>query len=177
MFEKLSLYIKAIRIREIGMMLVTVALLACKNDSSTPIPTESQTLNDFPCLMKQANESLTTATVNKNIFGNWQLYGKLTMLPTKQIPNLKLTILPLQGNKETLSIEIFENNLSKGKVTAKLSEIDALQQTFVQINSENISLPSDYYNFIRGTVRICEKELMIDNGMAFDAPAYLFRKI
>jgi hypothetical protein len=33
------------------------------------------------------------------------------------------------------------------------------------------------HNIAKGTVRICEKELMLDQGIAFDAPGYLFRKL
>ncbi len=158
--------------------LATALLFSCQTENTTPKSRENLSLADFECLNLQADKSLTISEVNKKIYGEWQLYGLLTMLPTKEIPDLMIVLSNITASpSEKPTAQIFENGKLKGKVKFTFKEMKLEEFTSVTIESENETLPVDYYNFIKGTIRICEAELMIDNGMAFDAPAYLFRKI
>jgi hypothetical protein len=159
-------------------ILSVATFFSCESENATPKSRENLTMADFDCLNKQANQSLTVSEANKLIYGKWKLYGMLTMLPTKEIPDIKLILsnLPTSPSEKPVA-EIFENGVLKGMVKFVLKEMKWETYTNVVVESENVSLPADYYNFIKGNIRICEGELMIDNGIAFDAPAYLFRKI
>lgn len=167
---KTSLYIFSI--------LFLVANFGCQTENASPKTRENLSISDFDCLNKQADNSLTLMEANKYIFGEWQLNGMITMLPSKEIPDLKIILsnIPASPTEKPIA-EIFENGVSKGNVKFELKEMKWESYISVVMESENVSLSTDYYNFIKGNIRICEGELMIDNGMAFDAPAYLFRKI
>jgi hypothetical protein len=164
--------------RSVISILLVAPLFGCQPENVTQKGLENLKMADFECLNKQANQLLTAIESNKMIYGEWKLYGMLTMLPTKAIPDIKIVLsnIPTSPSEKPVA-EIFENSVPMGRVKFVLKEINRESITSVLIESENVSLPADYYNFIKGHVRICNDELMIDNGMAFDAPAYLFRKV
>ncbi|MFM2393696.1 MAG: hypothetical protein RLZZ546_1678 [Bacteroidota bacterium] len=64
-----------------------------------------------------------------------------------------------------------------GNVLYSFKEVSFDNVIYVFIESDaNYIGESQEYNFIRGGLRMCENSLMIDNGMATDAPAYIFEK-
>ncbi|MFN3852647.1 MAG: hypothetical protein ACK4NY_24680 [Spirosomataceae bacterium] len=136
----------------------------------------SESLNDFECINKAADKSLTINEVKKKIYGEWQLAGMITMLPTKEVPDIKVVFKDLPGSTTKQLAEYYENGKLKGSTTCTLKEETINQISYVTIASDVEMFDANTYNFIRGNIRICDEELMIDNGMAFDAPAYLFRK-
>ncbi len=160
------------------ILVFLISNMSCKKDSTILKNRESQSISEFNCLYKAVDKPITKIEVEKFIYGEWQLYGLVVMLPNNSLPDIKIIVsnIPASPSEKPL-IEIFENGKSKGKVIFDLEEIKDGNYSNVTIKSESRTLAMDYYNFIKGNIRICEKELMIDNGMAFDAPAYLFRKV
>jgi hypothetical protein len=74
---------------------------------------------------------------------------------------------------------VMEKGKMIGTVTYTISEsIGEDKNKYLKINSgENITYTNGNGNIIRGQLRICQNELLLDNGMAFDAPGYLFKRI
>ena len=94
--------------------------------------------------------------------------------PSDEVPDVKLVISQKSDGQQL--DEIYEN----GKLT-KTMTYDLTQHEFEKILSVGLKPDKEKfddgsYNFINGNIRICPGELMIDNVMALDAPAYLFRK-
>ncbi|MBA4848933.1 hypothetical protein [Emticicia sp. BO119] len=155
-----------------------LTLNACKtSDQDVPSPNmvKAESILDFDCLRNSANVSLKIADVKKEIYGEWQLKGMITMVPpSDEVPNVKLIISEKADGKQLA--EIYENDKLTKIMTYDLIQSEYEQIFMVGINPDKEKFDDGSYNFIRGSIRICTGELMIDNGMAFDAPAYLFRK-
>jgi hypothetical protein len=128
-------------------------------------------------LNKQANQSLTKKLATKYIYGEWQLAGMITMVPTNVIPDIKVVFKDVLGAPIDKQIaEYYENGKLLGSTLYTLNQIENGEQKMVEIKSDVEIFDNQVYNLFRGNIRICENELMIDNGIAFDAPGYLFRR-
>ncbi|WP_337042305.1 hypothetical protein [Emticicia sp. 17c] len=163
----------------LGTAFITLlGLSACeKPDEAAPATNsiKAESILDFACLYNSADVPLKVSDAKKNIYGLWQLKGTITMSPpAEEVPNLKIAISAVSENKNLA--EIYENDKKKYSVNFSLVQKEYEKHLWVEIVPEKETLDDGTYNFIKGTIRICEGELMIDNGMAFDAPAFLFRK-
>lgn len=136
---------------------------------------KAESIVDFDCLYKSADVPLTIADVKKEIYGEWQMKGIIAMVQSDaDIPDVKLVISQKSDGKQLAEI------LNDGKL-AFSSTFDLEQNSHNELKWVTIKPDREYfndstYNFIRGSIRICPGQLLIDNGMAFDAPAFLFRK-
>ncbi len=101
------------------------------------------------------------------------------MLPSETVPNIKVTFKDILGapiDKQVADILINEKPV--GFVFYSLKEYLNDNLSYVLIQSDSIYIGNTKeYNFIRGGIRICSDELMIDNRIASDSPGYLFKKI
>ncbi|MCU0324944.1 MAG: hypothetical protein MUF45_06785 [Spirosomaceae bacterium] len=161
-------------------ILCLVGLGSCnKSDDgiSARLAKVSESLKDFDCINKAVDKSLTISEVRSKIFGEWQLKGMITMLPTKEVPDSKVIFKKIAGDTDNVLGEYYLNGKLKGSAVCTFKQVNIEQTSYVTMSSDKEMFDADTYNFFRGNIRICDEELMIDNGMAFDAPAYLFRKI
>jgi len=137
---------------------------------------KAESILDFDCLHNSADVPLTIADVKKGIYGEWQLKGNVTYLPFEgELPDVKLKISEKSTGKQLA--EIYENGKLTKTMTYDLEQGQHDKLLWVIIKPDQETFADGSYNYIKGTFRLCPNELMIDNGMAFDAPAYLYRKI
>ncbi|MFT5885514.1 MAG: hypothetical protein ACI9IP_001974 [Arcticibacterium sp.] len=138
---------------------------------------QAESFQDFTCVYQQADNPPAIADARKWIVGKWQLKGIISMVPNMEVPNIKVEFLADGG--------VFVTNAGKTVFTNAYSINDVTENNYSYINittdatviTDGLGQDSSGDNFLKGTIRICENELMIDNGIAFDAPGYLFRKI
>lgn len=155
-----------------------LSLNACKTaDEEIPAlgMVKAESILDFDCLRNWADVSLKIADAKKEIYGEWQLKGMITMMPpSSEVPDVKLRISQKDNGKQLA--EIYENGKLTHTMTYDLKQEEYEKLLWVAIQPDKETFDDGSYNYIKGSIRICPGELMIDNGMAFDAPAYLFRK-
>jgi hypothetical protein len=156
-----------------------LSLNACKNaDEEIPAQNmiKSESILDFDCLRNSADVPLKIADVKKEIYGEWQLKGMITMMPpsSEDMPDIRLVISQKSNGKQLA--EIYKDKKLVNTMTYDLEQIEQDKLAWVIIKPDKEMFDDGTYNYIKGGIRICPGELMIDNGMAFDAPAYLFRK-
>lgn len=133
---------------------------------------EAETLEEFNCVGQQVEDLPSIEDARTMIVGTWQLKGMITMMPTEEVPNIKVEFKEDGGVFVTNAGEnVFTNAYS---INENVSE-DGYRS--IVITTDEFGTDFNENNFIKGTIRICEDELMIDNGIAFDAPGYLLRKI
>lgn len=156
-----------------------LSLNACKTaDDEVPALNmiKAESILDFDCLRNSADVPLKIADVKKEIYGEWQLKGMITMAPpaTGDMPDVRLVISQKGTGKQFA--EIYRDGKLVNTMTYDLEQIEQGKLAWVTIKPDKETFDDGTYNYIKGSIRICPGELMIDNGMAFDAPAYLFRK-
>lgn len=137
---------------------------------STEAMIQAEAVSNFTCINKQADNAIPVADAKAKIVGEWQLKTIISMLPSNQIPNIVLKI------DQDLAVKVFL--AGKEIHTDKLSfstEFDNVFRNLV-IQSSRQEFSNGDFNFLYGNLRVCDSELFIDNGIAFDAPGYLFRK-
>jgi hypothetical protein len=151
----------------LGLMLFS---LSCQKDESYKL---------FDCLSTKTDELLKKEEVLKYIYGTWQLRQMITMIPQDTVPDIKVTFKDVLGapiDKQIADISLDGKLI--GSILYTLVEKTIEGKSYVYFESDSYVIGNtNEYNFIRGDIRICPDELRIDNGMAFDAPAYLFQKI
>jgi hypothetical protein len=147
-----------------------LAIIACKKDETEP---RVEAWGDFDCLETLVDKPQDLAQAQGWIQGTWQQTGMITMMPQTRVPAVKIVFKNhLMGPTDRQLAEVYENDRLVTTVVYILTQT-ASGLTMV---SENPVMLSTGEMQLRGRVLICEQELMIDNGMAFDAPAYLFRR-
>lgn len=156
-----------------------LSLSSCKTSDEEVTALNSikaESILDFDCLRNSADVPLKIADVKKEIYGEWQLKGMITMLPpaTGDMPDVRLVISQKSNGKQLA--EIYRDGKIVNAMTYDLQQNEYEKLSWVTIKPDKETFDDGTYNYIKGTIRICPGELMIDNGMAFDAPAYLFRK-
>lgn len=154
------------------LFIVLFFMSACSESSISPSDQfiQREEVSAFDCINKQADNPPKLSDAQKWIVGKWQLKSIITMVPENQIPNMQAEFLSdgtvfvfLAGKKVyTDAFSIIENK--EGNYSS------------LQLINDNLLSESEY-RIVNGTLRICEKEMMVDQGIAFDAPGYLFRKI
>lgn len=138
---------------------------------------EAEAYSEFDCINQQADNPTSEDNARKWIVGKWQLKGMITMMPTTEVPNIKIEFKEDGGVFVTnAGKNIFTNAYSINETTENGFKYLIISTDFIT-NTDNFGNDLGEYNFLKGTIRICENELMIDNGIAFDAPGYLLRKI
>lgn len=155
-----------------------LSLNSCRTpDEDIPSPNmiKAESILDFDCIRTSADVPLKIADVKKEIYGEWQLKGMITMVPpSDEVPDTKVVISQKSDGKQLA--EIYLNGKLANTMTYDLKQEEFEKLLWVTIQPDKQTFNDGSYNYIRGRIRICPGELMIDNGMAFDAPAYLFRK-
>ena len=151
---------------------------AMEEDNSNEVAfLDGESFQDFTCVYQQADTPPAIEDARKWIVGKWQLKGIISMMPSMEVPNIKVEFLADGG--------VFVTNAGKTVFTNAYSINDMTENDYSYINvttdamtiTDGIGQDVNQDNFLKGTIRICENELMIDNGIASDAPGYLFRKI
>jgi hypothetical protein len=114
------------------------------------------------------------------IGGRWKLIKVFAFRVNNQkVPDIEIQFSDVIGAPiDSQLAEVYENGKRVGSVIYNISEhLGEDKNTYLKINSgENIIYDNGNGNFITGQLRICSNQLLIDNGMAFDAPGYLFEK-
>ncbi|MDP5122212.1 MAG: hypothetical protein NWQ46_11495 [Spirosomaceae bacterium] len=156
-------------------ILFATLIFSCESQTvdeemSTEAMIQAEATGSFNCINEQADKPITLTEANSKMAGEWQLKAIMTMIPSNEVPNIVLKIdkdlavsVYIAGKKQhddQLSIATEAGNVFKGIV---------LQSSRNQFSNGD-------FNFLYGNLRVCDKEMLIDNGMAFDAPAYFFRK-
>jgi len=162
--------------KNILIAFLVLTFSSCEKESAIPDSVafvKAEAVSEFNCVNQQADKSPSLENARKWIEGKWQLKGMITMLPTTEVPNIKIEFKEDGG--------VFVTHAGKNVFSNAYSINETIENGFrhLIISTDFISTNGDFneYNFLKGTIRICEKELMIDNGIAFDAPGYLLRKI
>lgn len=152
-------------------ILSCLSFLACKNEAEPNVA-----LSD--CLRKTVNEPVFVADVKSKIYGEWQLIELIADIPNPKVPNLKVIFKDVLGNANDKQLaDIYENGKLISTMAYYLKQNNSNSYHFVEIVSDSTKLQNGDYNFIKGSIRICENQMMIDNGIALDAPGYVFIKI
>jgi hypothetical protein len=147
-----------------------ILVMSCKDNNDNVVESD-----ELLCINENIDKPLSVADVKKYIYGEWKLVGLITMLPSKEVPDIKVVFKDVLGAPIDKQIaEYYEDGKLVGSTLYSLKQDGA---TIVNIVSDSQTFDNDKYNFFRGIVRICKDELMIDNGIAFDAAGYLFRKL
>lgn len=163
--------------KKILLTLSVLSFIACeKDDVSEAINDElafitSESLEEFDCVGQQVETLPTIEDARAMIVGTWQLKGMITMVPTEEVPNIKIEFKEDGG--------VFVTNAGQNVFTNAYSINDKVENDYrsIVITTDEFGMETNEYNFLTGTIRICENELMIDNGIAFDAPGYLLRRV
>lgn len=159
------------------LFLIFIPLLLSCNDKDiiAEIPLDAMIQKEepsaFTCINSQADNPPTLDNAKKWIVGKWQLKSMITMMPNTQVPNYQIEFKEDGG--------VFVNLAGVAVYTDAYSVVETVENNFSSIKmvTDNLMDFSNEHNIVKGTIRICEKELMLDQGIAFDAPGFLFRKI
>lgn len=142
-------------------------------DEEIPFPAmiQAEEPTAFSCINAQADNSPTLENAKKLLIGKWQLKGVIAMIRNPEIPNYQIEFKEDGG--------VFITLAGKSVFTDAYSLIEATENDFryLKLVTDNLLGANNEHNIAKGTVRVCEKELMLDQGIAFDAPGYLFRKV
>lgn len=149
------------------------------NETASPEPDfiTAESIDAFDCVNDQADNPPALADAQKWIVGKWQLKGVISMIPNPEIPNYQVefmedgTVIVTKAGERVYTDAYSVIDSKEGDyqyleiITDSFEIVDGLNSNFNE------------HNIVEGTLRICEKEMMVDQGIAFDAPGYLFRKI
>jgi hypothetical protein len=148
-------------------------LVACKSKSEVLTNSlKPEEVGDFACLNANVDKPYTIPDINTYLFTSWTLKNIATMVPSKTVPDIRLVF-----NKNGTA-DVFQDGKKAYQTNFSLKEESANAFKWVTLSSEANTIPDHpiIKHILAGTIRICEKELILDQGMAFDAPAYFFRK-
>lgn len=161
--------------KKLLIALVLPICFACTtaDDGETPIPAmiQGEESSAFSCINSQADNAPQLDSAKKWIVGKWQLKGIISMVPNPEVPNYQIEFKEDGGVFITLAGESFFTD------AYSLIEENANNFRNIKLITDNLMDIGNENNIAKGSVRVCEKELMLDQGIAFDAPGYLFRKI
>jgi hypothetical protein len=152
------------------LLTLLVLFLSCSEDTDPIIPCEASGKLDN-----------TKAEANQHIYGRWKLIKIFAFrVQNIEVPDMEILFVGSPGTVTDNQVAyVMEKGKMIGTVTYTISEsIGEDKNKYLNINSgENITYTNGNGNIIRGQLRICQNELLLDNGMAFDAPGYLFKRI
>ena len=155
---------------------IGLAFLACMACEEAPVSEDvndmiaAEGIEEFSCVNGQADNPPALEDAKNWIVGKWQLKGMITMVPNTEVQNIQLEFKEDGG--------VFVTLAGENVYTDAYSVIEKEENGYksIQLVGDNMMVESEYA-IPRGTLRICENEMMIDQGIAFDAPGYLFRRI
>jgi hypothetical protein len=140
-------------------LLSCLGFVACKKDDCT-------------------NDPIFLADVKSKIYGEWQLTTYIANIPNPKVPDLKVIFKDVSGSPIDKQIaDIYENGKLTNTALYSLKQMNSNNYQVVQIVSDSTRFQNGDYNFLRGNIRICENQMIIDNGIALDAPGYIFTKV
>ncbi len=149
------------------ILVITLAALmlgSCKKSA------DNMPADNFDCV-KRGGELKSRAALEFQIVGIWKLVKISAMIPNPPVPNVSITFTSAS------QVQISKNDklIYNGKY--EWTEIVAPNETIylLDIKSWNYQTLGD--NYIRGSIRMCNTQLMVDDGMAADGPGYYFVKI
>ena len=148
-------------------MLSCMSFLACKKEVQQQVA-----MSD--CLNKTVDEPVVVADVKGKIYGEWQLRELIANIPNPKVPNLKIIFKEISDKQVA---DIYSDGKLSTTIAYSLKQKDGNGYRSVEIISDSTNFQNGDYNFLKGTIRICENQMMIDNGIAVDAPGYIFTKI
>lgn len=139
-------------------------------EESTVAMIQAEEISNFTCINSQADEAIPLEDATSKIVGEWQLKAILTMIQSNEVPNI---VLKIDNNLEVSVLEAGKKvHDDKLKITVESGE----NYSILKLESSRGEFSNGNYNFLYGNLRVCDNELFIDNGIAFDAPGYYFRK-
>lgn len=148
-------------------LLLLLILLSCNQES---VKARRETIQDFTCVNAQVNMTPTLSEVHTRIKGQWQLRIISAMIPNPTVENIKLIF-------SEDKVQVFKDGKQMFESDYILKENQQNSLKYIGIETTISGDNSTFYNPVRGTVRICEQEMLLDHGMAFDAPGYFFEKL
>lgn len=159
--------------------LIYLTILSCLGFTACKKEVEQKEVIISDCLNKTVDQPVLVADVKSKIYGEWQLYELIGNMPTKsKAPDLKIVFKNISGSTIDKQVaDIYENGKLTNTMPYSLKQKEGNGYQSVEIISDSESFQNGAYNFLRGTIRICENQMMIDNGIAFDAPGYVFTKV
>lgn len=111
------------------------------------------------------------AAMEFQIVGIWKLKKVSAMIPNPPVPNVSITFTSAS------QVQIAKDDKLLYKGPFEWQEIDSLTETFQILNIKSWDYQTLGDNYIRGAIRMCNTQLLIDDGMAADGPGYFFVKI
>jgi hypothetical protein len=151
----------------------SLVFIACENEPvgvNVDDKIAAEGVEEFTCVNAQADSLPTLDEAKERIVGKWQLKGMITMMPVTEVPNIQIEFKEDGG--------VFVSLAGENVYTDAYSVIESEENEtrLLKLIGDNLMTQSEYA-IAKGNLRICEKEMLIDHGIAFDAPGYLFRKI
>lgn len=156
-------------------LLTTFTFWSCETQQAEDLSQlemiEAEQVQNFSCLNAQLKTAKSVSETQNLIPGTWQLKAIMSMLPSTEIPNYVLVI--------DNDYNVIVKKAGKSVVADKLIffEKNEYGSSVIGLKNTKQYFDNQDFSFLYGTIRICENELLIDNGMAFDAPGYYFRKV
>ena len=152
-------------------VLSCLGFMACKKDAE-------QEVSVSDCLNKTVNDPVLVDDVKSKIYGKWQLKKLIGNMPNPKVPDLMVNFKPISGFQNVYQVaDIYTNGKLTSTMQFLLKQRNGNGYQSVEIVSDSTNFQNGDYNFLKGTIRTCENQMMIDNGIAFDAPGYVFMKI
>jgi hypothetical protein len=152
------------------LLTLLVLFFSCSEDTDHNIPCEASGKLDN-----------TKVEANQHIYGRWKLIKIFAFrAPNVEVPDMEILFVGSPGTATDNQVAyVIQKGINIGTVKYTISEsLGENKNKYLNINSgENITYTNGNSNIIRGQLRICQNELLLDNGMAFDAPGYLFKRI
>lgn len=144
--------------------------LPSQDENSSLAMLQAENLENFTCVNAQADKAISVSEAKEKISGEWQLKAVMTMIPQNEVPNFVLKIT------DDLSVSVFRAGKKIHEDELKITEESGENYRVLKLESSRQDFSNGDFNFLYGNLRVCEKELFIDNGIMFDAPGYFFRK-
>jgi hypothetical protein len=120
---------------------------------------------------------LLVSDVKGKIYGEWKLERLITNIANPPIPEIKVVFKDVLGTPADKQVaDVYLNCKLAYTTTYSLKQINGTIKS-VKLEPDKKEYSKEEPAVLKGDIRICDGELMIDTGMAFDAPAYLFSKI
>ncbi len=160
----------------VALIFMLTSVITCdttvpnQDGMSTLAMIQAESLENFTCVNGQADKAIAVSEAKTRISGEWQLKAVMTMLQQNEVPNFVLQI------SDDLSVSVFRAGKKIHKDKLKITEESGENYRVLKLESSRKDFSNGDFNFLYGTLRVCDKELLIDNGMMFDAPGYYFRK-
>jgi hypothetical protein len=116
-----------------------------------------------------SNRYRSYTQITQNIVGTWVLKKQIVMLANAPTPNVKI-VLDKNGR-----VEFYRNDMLVHQDTYRIESQPNSDEFRLVVSSWGDTLDENRW-FVSGTIYLCQSELFLDNGIAFDAPGYVYQK-